>query len=176
MNVKNILLGSSLLMAAACVPRSEPPPPPAQPQQPAVRPLPPPPPAARDWRDMPLTPGNWYYRSDANESRALFGAANSEGQFILRCDRARRQVSLSREGVATNPVMIVRTSFTARSLPATIQREPLPYLIANVGANDRLLDSMVFSRGRFTIEAQGLPMLVIPSWPEPARVVEDCRG
>jgi hypothetical protein len=35
---------------------------------------------------------------------------------------------------------------------------------------------MVFSRGRFTVEVPGAPMLVIPAWPEPARVIEDCRG
>ncbi|MBA3677355.1 MAG: hypothetical protein H0W74_08130 [Sphingosinicella sp.] len=174
MRVKRIFLTGGFLMVAACVPRSAPPPPPP-PQRPAL-PLPPPPPAARDWRDFPLTPGNWYYRAEGSETLAMFGAANSEAQLILRCDRARRQVFLWREGVPTNPVMIVRTSFTARSLPATIQREPLPYAIASVAANDPILDSMIFSRGRFTIEAQGLPMLVVPSWPEPARVVEDCRG
>jgi hypothetical protein len=175
MRVRRILLPGSLLMAAACVPRSQTPPPQQPQQQPAPRPLPVPPPPAADWRDLPLTPGGWFYRSDAAGSQALFGVANSEGQFIVRCDRARRQVTLSREGVAANAALTVRTSFTAQTLPATIQREPLAYTMATVGATDRILDSMVFSRGRFTVEAQGLPMLVIPSWPEPARVVEDCR-
>jgi hypothetical protein len=35
---------------------------------------------------------------------------------------------------------------------------------------------MAFSRGRFMVEAQGMATLVLPAWPEPARVVEDCRG
>jgi hypothetical protein len=34
----------------------------------------------------------------------------------------------------------------------------------------------VFSRGRFAVETDGLPTLVLQTWPEPARVVEDCRG
>jgi hypothetical protein len=28
---------------------------------------------------------------------------------------------------------------------------------------------------RFAVEAQGAPALIIPAWPELARVVEDCR-
>ena len=27
-----------------------------------------------------------------------------------------------------------------------------------------------------TVDAQGLQTLVIPAWPEPARVIEDCRS
>ena len=57
-----------------------------------------------------------------------------------------------------------------------IQREPLAYATATLSAGDPILDAMVFSRGRFTVEAPGLPMLVLPTWPAPARVIEDCRG
>jgi hypothetical protein len=174
--VRRILVSGCFLVTAACVPRSQPPPQQPPQQRPAPVPLPPPPPAAVDWVDRPLSPGNWYYQASGSESRASFGAANSGAQFIVRCDRASRQITLSREGLATSGAMTIRTSFTARALPATVQREPLPYLIASLGANDRILDSMVFSRGRFTVEAPGLPMLIIPAWPEPARVIEDCRG
>ena len=176
MRVRRILVLGGAMLAAACVPRSQPPPP-QQPQQrpEQPRPVPPPPPAPQDWRDIPLTPGNWYYRGGGETTRALFGAANSEAQFIVHCDRARRQVSLWREGVPGAAAMTIRTSSTARNLPGVLQREPLPYLIATVSAGDPILDAMVFSRGRFTVEAAGLPMLVIPAWPEPARVIEDCR-
>jgi hypothetical protein len=39
-----------------------------------------------------------------------------------------------------------------------------------------LLDQIVFSRGRVSVEAEGLPALTIPTWPEPARVIDECRG
>ena len=42
-------------------------------------------------------------------------------------------------------------------------------------AYDPLLDAIAFSRGRFTVESESGAMLVLPAWPEPARVVEDCR-
>jgi hypothetical protein len=174
-----IALGA-LVLAAGCVPRPEapapapvpvrpPPPPPAAPSPPPVA-------AAPDWGDIPLTPGGWFYSSDNEGSQALFGPASSEARFIVRCDRSQRRVILSRVGAATNSQMAIRTSFGARNLPVAVQSGSLAYSRANLPASDPFLDSMVFSRGRITVEAGGLPMLVIPSWPEPARVIEDCRG
>jgi hypothetical protein len=72
--------------------------------------------------------------------------------------------------------MTVRTTSVARNLPLSVQTEPLAYVSGMVSANDPLLDAIAFSRGRFTVEVPGLPMLVLPAWPEPARVIEDCRS
>jgi hypothetical protein len=72
--------------------------------------------------------------------------------------------------------MTVRTTGQSRTLSMSVQAEPLPYVWAALPANDRFLDEIVFSRGRFTVEVPGLPMLVLPAWAEPARVIEDCRG
>jgi len=47
---------------------------------------------------------------------------------------------------------------------------------ATLAASDPLLDEIVFSRGRFMVHVDGLPDLILPSWPEPAHVIEDCRG
>jgi hypothetical protein len=171
-----LLLGAAA--AAGCVPKREAPPPPPQEQPVQVqrpRPVPPPQPRA-DWRDIPLTPGSWFYRNEGATSQALFGAANSEASFIVRCDRARRQVVLSREGITSGNMMTVRTTSGARNFPISIQTEPLPYVWASLNPNDRFLDSIAFSRGSITVEVPGTPMLVIPSWAEPARVIEDCRG
>ncbi len=169
----------TILAASACVPKRETPPPPAQPQpQPRVtvqQPPPPPPPRA-DWRDMPLTPGNWVYSNQSDTSQALFGPANGGALFIVRCDRARRQVSLWREGTTSGNTMTVRSSTSARNMPLSVQAQPLAYVWTALPAGDRFLDGIVFSRGRFAVEVPGTPMLVIPSWPEPARVLEDCRG
>lgn len=174
---RSILLLASLA-AAACVPPAQRPPqqpPQAQPQPRPVQPVPPLP-AGRDWRDLPLTPGAWYYSSQPATTQAMFGPANSEAAFIVRCDRVRRQVTLSREGIASGNTMTVRTSSGARNLPLSVQTEPLPYVSASLSSSDRFLDDIVFSRGRFTVEVPGTAMLVIPAWPEPARVVEDCRA
>ena len=167
------------LMAASCGPRPEAPAPapvqtrpPAPVAPPPVRPSPPP----ASWQDLPLTPGAWFYSSGAEGPHAMFGAATSEAQFIVRCDRARRTVTLSREGAAAAARLTVRTSFTVRDFPAAVRTEPLAYTSATLPASDRFLDSMVFSRGRFTVDMPGAPTLVIPAWPEPARVVEECRS
>lgn len=173
--VRAALLLGSVAAAVACVPRREPPPPPApQPrvQVPAPAPVLVPPPPRADWRDIPLTPGRWTYRADAQGSVADYGATSAQASFAVRCDRATRQVRLFRPGGAAGNAMTIRTSYTARSFPLAGQPEPS----ASLPASDRFLDQMAFSRGRFTVEVPGTAMLVIPAWPEPARVVEDCRG
>lgn len=177
MKLRILFLGS-LVAAGACVPQADPPPPPQpqpRPVQPASRPAPPQP-APADWRDIPLSQGDWYYNNQPNGSQALFGPANSEAAFVVRCDRARRQIVLSREGATSGNAMTIRTTSGARTYPLSVQTEPLQYVFATTGASDPFLDEMVFSRGRFTVQVPGTPMLALPAWPEPARVIEDCRG
>ena len=70
-------------------------------------------------------------------------------------------------------MLTIRTSYGARSLPAARQQSAL---VARLAVSDPLLDQMAFSRGRFTVEAAGAPLLIVPAWPELARVIEDCRG
>lgn len=176
MKARLLLTGLGLALATACVPRPErtadQPPPQAAPPQPAPVP---PPPAGQDWRDIPLTPGTWHYGAEGGGSAARFGAAETEAIFSIRCDRAQRRVVLSLEGVHRG-AMTIRTSTLSRSLPMTVQEQPIAYSHAALAASDPFLDAIVFSRGRFTVEAPGSRMLVLPAWAEPARVVEDCRG
>jgi hypothetical protein len=164
----------ALLAACASNPAPAPGPLPARPMPRPPSPPPPSPPPPAEWGLLHLSPGGWVYNPDASGPQALFGPANGEASFIVRCDRARRQVVLEREGNANQ--LTLRTSSSTRTLAATPRSEPLAYLGAALPASDPLLDAMVFSRGRFTVEAPGLPMLVIPAWPEPARVIEDCRS
>jgi hypothetical protein len=126
------------------------PPPPAPPPQPAV-----------GWEDMALTPGDWTY--SAQDLTAVYGG----GAFTVRCDPAARRVTLVRGGAAGG--LTLRTSYGDRALPGGASGVVLP-------ATDPLLDQIVFSRGRFAVETEGQARLVLPTWPEPARVVEECRG
>ena len=50
-----------------------------------------------------------------------------------------------------------------------------PSQVATLSARDPLLDAIGFSRGRFAVEVAGLPDLILPTWAETERVVEDCR-
>lgn len=158
-----IVVVSALALAGltACVPRAEPPaptpPPPALSPAPAL-PSPPPAPAPADWSVAPLTPGDWA----RSGSEASYG-----GAFALRCEAGR--VTLSRLGAGAGQRLTIRTSYGERSLPASSGA-------ATLAASDPLLDQIAFSRGRFLVQADGLPPLILPAWPEPARVIEDCRG
>lgn len=173
-----LLAASSL--ASACVPRSAapplvalPPPPPVvvQAPPPLVAPVPPPPSPApsASWADAQLTPGRWTYRPAGPRSAALFGPAAAP-LFVARCAGG-GQLLLSRPGSQAS-ALTFRTSTIARTLSAAMQPDGATAILP---ANDPLLDALVFSRGRFAVEAPGLPPLIVPAWAELARVVEDCR-
>jgi hypothetical protein len=155
-----------LVGAASCAPKPAPEPeaPPApRHSEPLPRPTPAPrpPEPAIGWEDMALTPGDWVYREEGPS--AVYGA----GLFTVRCDRQARRIALIRSG--TSGTLVIRTSYGARSLPGGPGGAAVP-------ANDPFLDQMVFSRGRIAIEAEGQARLVLPTWAEPARVVDECRG
>lgn len=153
---------------AACVPRAAPPAPqpPPLPVPPPAPPPPPPPAAPVAWEDGPLAPGDWSYSAAGAAPQAGFGAPGAM-LFALRCEAGGR-IGIVRPGAEGGPVTIV-TSFGERSLPtAGSEDRGLP-------ASDPLFDQIAFSRGRFLVRSAAGD-LVLPSWPEPARLIDDCRG
>jgi hypothetical protein len=165
------LAGASLasLALAACVPRAVPPAPIPAPA-PVAAPMPPPPPPRpapeqTDWQTGPLSPGDWTYRVVAGLPTASFGP------LTIRCSREHDvQISLlGPQGVA----IVVRTSFGELRLPGNPDHFQS---YASLPASDPLLDQMAFSRGRLLVTAEGGASLVVPAWPELARVIEDCRA
>lgn len=169
-----VLVSAPLASLAACVapPREQAPPAPIV-QPPA--PTPTPTPLASEWQDWPLTPGTWSYGRDARGTRAMFGQAGADAQFVLRCDINERRMYLSRAGSGTG-ALTLRTSSMTRALPVQPTGGAQPYVASALPARDPLLDAMAFSRGRIVAEQAGAVPLVIPSWAEIARVTEDCRS
>ena len=158
----------ALLLLASCAPRR--PEPVAAPPPPASTPPPQPAPPPLAWEDAPLSAGDWSWRDASGASAAAFGTTAAPA-FLMRC-AAGRQVELVRAG-ASGTTLSIRTTGTARRLPAATGADGL---VARLAASDALLDEIVFSRGRFAVESDGAPLLILPAWPEPARVIEDCRG
>jgi hypothetical protein len=158
--------GAAAALLSACAGKPEPAPSPPPPVRQAVPPVvagPAAEPSAQDSPDPPLSAGDWSYAGDPAGSIATFGPMDRPS-FTIRCDKARRRVSLAVEGEALP--LSLGTSFGRRTLPAG----------ATLAADDPLLDEIAFSRGRFTVERDGPAALIMPTWPEPARVIEDCRG
>ncbi len=135
-----------------------------------VRPVAPVPSIAVTWPDMPLSPGRWtYQRARGPGARALFGLPS--GSLLAVACEPGRQISITRGG-GTGSAFTIRTSSLVRTLPAAASAAGLR---AQLAAGDPLLDAIAFSRGRFAVETAGAFPLIIPNWPELARVVEDCR-
>lgn len=171
------LLAASIALASCSnvVPPAPAPAPPMRPvPAPPPVPMPPPPPASSDWRDWPAARGDWSYRQEGQGTIASFGLRADQPELSLRCDRASRQVQISRRGETAGPITI-RTSTTARSLAARPTPGAQPYVAVTLPATDPILDAMGYSRGRFVVETPPLAPLVVPTWAEVQRVVEDCR-
>ncbi len=177
MRVPRIASALALAIAAsACVPSAEPPP--VNPS-PAPTPVPvatPTPTLTGDWRDWPLTNGDWTYRQDASGSTALYGQAGAAPDFTIRCDKRANRVYLSLQGAAPGALPVtIRTSSQTRTLSAQPTGGTPQTMTVALAANDRLLDAMGFSRGRFIVQMPPMATLVIPSYAEVLRVTEDCR-
>jgi hypothetical protein len=126
-----------------------------------------------EWRDMPITPGDWRWAREGGESVARFGPAGVS-LLALRCDMAGRRVvmDVAQAAAAPNASLTITTTSQSRTLPA-YPRGGVVELTLN--ARDPLLDAMAFSRGRFMVNVAGSGALYVPSWPEVTRVIEDCR-
>ena len=174
MQIRHLTLVSMLALSAYV----SPPPPPAPktvsgpPRAAAMAPAPA---LTGDVNDWPLTPGDWTYSRDSRGSVGQFGASGRRAMLSLRCDMQTRRVTLLREASAPAQHMVIRTSSMTKQLPAQLTGGTLAYVAAEIMSNDPILDAMAFSRGRILVEAEGQQPVILSSWAEIARIVEDCR-
>jgi hypothetical protein len=132
-------------------------------------------PVAPDLSTATPVEGSWTYSAIGGGSQATFGNSAALPQLVIACARTVRQVTISRPASAAAPFLSIWTSGQTRTLPASYN--PVTGRIsATVSAYDPLLDAIAFSRGRIAIGISGQAPLVVPEWPEPARVIEDCRA
>ena len=111
-------------------------------------------------KSLPLAAGQWSYVATATGSEARFG-----GHLSLLCNRQARTVTISRPGAPAAALTVV-TDVQSRALPPN----------GVVAASDTLLDAIAFSRGRVLVTGGSAAAVAIPSWPEAARAIEDCRN
>ncbi len=174
-----------VMLVAGCATAPAPPaPPPATPvaatQRPAQRPAPRAP-EPQDWRDAPISPGEWRWAREGDTSVARFGEQGQTPRLVLRCSRAAGQITVTMVSppTATGPLtMILITSTLTRQLTATPESAAeagIAMFGVAIAARDPLLDAIAFSRGRWRIELEEAHPLTLPNWPPVVRVIEDCR-
>jgi hypothetical protein len=131
--------------------------------------------AQPDFSYAGVSPGSWTYRAVTGGSEATFVDTIGQARMVIGCGTTTRLVTLSRIGPAPAASLLVWTSSASRNLASRFDLAS-KRVIAQTAASDSLLDAIVFSRGRFAISMPGSPALVLPSTPEIAHVVEDCRA
>ena len=133
-------------------------------------------PTLSQWRNGPISAGDWFYSDDVDETFAGFGASAMAPQLVLRCDKSRKVIGIARMGSTFEGSLplLVQTGTGERQLSA--QREEFGDIhFAELPAADRFLEDIAFSRGRFAVTLAGEETLRIPAYPEITRVIEDCR-
>ena len=111
-------------------------------------------------KSLPLAAGQWTYVATASGGEARFAS-----HLSLLCDKPTRTVTITRPGAPVAALTVV-TDTQTRSIPPN----------GRLSAYDPLLDAMAFSRGRYLVSGGNYAVLAIPSWPEAARAIEDCRN
>jgi hypothetical protein len=119
--------------------------------------------------------GSWTYAPASDGSEATFATAAGAVQLSVHCTRAMRRVTIAKPATAPASAIDVWTSGATRSLPVAYN-PGTARLTADLSAYDSLLDALANSRGRIGLTVATQPSLVVPAWPELARVVEDCRA
>lgn len=155
------------IVLAGCVSRNVPAPAPvARPYvaPPVPAPMPPPPSA---WSDRAPAPGVWRWRREAGASTATFGESGAAPRIVMRCDLATHRMAIVQPG-GTAATMTLRATTASKTYPSSAGASGA---VATLDPRDAMLDALAFSRGKVMIGDT-----IAPSWPEVARVVEDCRG
>jgi hypothetical protein len=130
---------------------------------------------AGDWSAADVSPGDWSYSRDTRGSSARFAIGTASAQASISCTAG--QITLARAGVIPADIaamLNIRSSFAERQLPIRIDMAGR-MLTATLPARDPLWDQLIYSRGRFVIEATRQAPIIVPTRPEVARVIEDCR-
>jgi hypothetical protein len=118
--------------------------------------------------------GSWSYAPAQDGSEAVFANAGGSPQLWVHCSRATRRVMISKADTVATPAMNVWTSSLSRSVASSFN-PATGRLTIDLANYDPLLDAIASSRGRIGFSAGSQQPLVVPTWAEVARVIEDCR-
>lgn len=132
-------------------------------------------PVIADFSNIVPIAGDWSYLPAGDGSEAWFTSADGHPQLWIHCVRATRHVSIARPAAISSPIINVWTSSEVRAVAAAFN-PATSRLTADFANYDTLLDAIAASRGRIAFSISGEPALVVPAWPEVARVIEDCRS
>ena len=132
-------------------------------------------PVSPDLSTLAPIAGRWTYAATSTGTEATFVNSSALAQLAIRCTRTTRRVAIAKPANAAAPFLAIWTDSAARNVSASFNPQT-GRLTAELATYDPLLDALAFSRGRIGVAVSGGPTLVVPAFPEVARVIEDCRS
>ena len=139
--------------------------------------------ATPDWRDVQMPAGRWNWAARDGGSAAQFASDGQAALAIVQCDRPAGVITValpadsrSVPGATPRAASITTSTSTAAFVAEPRLIDGQAMLAITLPVSDHMLDAMAFSRGRFRVAITGIAPVILPSWAEVGRVVEDCRG
>ena len=143
---------------------------PALPPRPAPAARPATPTVATPAATRPIAAGSWLWES--GPSRARFVTPAGVSLASLTCESSGVVLRVARSGASPSPTTVtLRATTTLRTLSGESEAG---FVRVSLAPREPLLDALAFSRGRIGIAVDGVETSY-PSWPEIARVLDDCR-
>jgi hypothetical protein len=122
-----------------------------------------------------LAPGTWTLKASATGAAALFGEANSEPRFAIRCEPQGRRIVLVRSVPDGARIRLV-TERGAASFAARPRTDGMPSLEAESPAQFTFLTQVIArATGRIAVQVDDAAPLVLPADRVIGQVIGSCQ-
>lgn len=125
----------------------------------------------------PLTPGSWNVEENADGARASFAEPGGEPLLVLRCDRARKALTLERAGDAAGEggAFVLDVGGQRARVDMAPGSGTITGYSAEVDGTMPLFAAMGDPAETIRLTAEGTPPLTLPTHAGIPRVLESCR-
>lgn len=118
----------------------------------------------------------WISKTVAGGPAALYGPADTEALFSIRCDPGAEQLVLTRSMRVMDEAvidMVIDVGGESRAVTAIARQDPLPQVIGRLNATDALAADLLRAKAGFAVVVNGV-RLDLPASPAVREVVDRC--
>jgi hypothetical protein len=120
--------------------------------------------------------GRWLSKTMAGDPAVLFGPADTEAGFSVRCDSGELVLTRSERRPAGTVQLQVMAGGKIRTLDATSRPDPMPSITARLPADDALARTLASIREPFAVRVGSGSSYRMPADQALRGLIEDCRS